>query len=106
MTTWVTWSPRGHDLYTNPRSKVAHATSASPHDVRNGGFPLACGRYAPDGHDAIISESSGARCRRCEKALAKTPCEHRNVTAWPGTDPGYKYRVCDDCGADLGPVPV
>jgi hypothetical protein len=37
--------------------------------VRNGGFPLACGRWCPDGHDAIVTESLlTRRCRRCEKA--------------------------------------
>jgi hypothetical protein len=68
--TWVTWEPRGRDPYTNPRSRVAHAAAARANDVTGGSYPLACGRWAPDGHDAIIRTSSGRRCRRCEKALA------------------------------------
>lgn len=68
---WVTWAPRGRDPYTNPKSKVAHAAvNVGTNNVRNGSFPLACGRWAPDGHDAVISPSSGRRCRRCERALA------------------------------------
>jgi hypothetical protein len=72
VTTWVTWEPRGRDPYTNPRSRVAHAAPASTGgSLTNGSYPLACGRWAPDGIDAIITPSSGRRCRRCEKALAK-----------------------------------
>lgn len=73
--TWVTWAPRGHDPYTNPRSRVAHAAPASvgrTENVSSGGFPLACGRYAPDGWDANFHVDPYARrCRRCELALAR-----------------------------------
>lgn len=68
-TRWISWEPRGRDPYTNPRSRVAHAFVGSAGDISNGSFPLACGRWAPDGWDANIHESSGRRCRRCEKAL-------------------------------------
>lgn len=67
-TTWIAWEPRGRDPYTNPRSAVAHATRSN--DVRVGSYPLACGRWAPDGWDANIHVSHARRCRRCEKALA------------------------------------
>ena len=75
MTTWVAWSSRGRGGYgeSNPRAGVAHAAvrGVAGGDVRNGGFPLACGRWAPDGFDANINVSSGQRCRRCEDALAR-----------------------------------
>ena len=48
---------------------VAHAADRMAGTT--GSFPLACGRWAPDGFDAIITPSSGRRCRRCERALAK-----------------------------------
>lgn len=81
MTTWVTWGPRGRDPYTNPRSRVAHATSET--HVTNGGFPLACGRWAPDGLDATITVSYGRRCRRCERALALRDADRMVVGSHP-----------------------
>ncbi len=74
MTIWVSWDSNGRDPYTNPKSKVAHAADSmvrTASDATCGGFPLACGRWAPDGFDAIIEQSSKSRCKRCLKALAK-----------------------------------
>lgn len=71
--TWVSWTSRGRDPYSNPKAKTAHAAvNVASGDIGNGGFPLACGRWAPDGMDAYFSASIPLRhCRRCEKALAK-----------------------------------
>lgn len=67
---WVTWEPRGRDPYTNPRSRVAHAADPAVRSVTSGSFPLACGRWAPDGFDAtIVVDPYKRRCRGCEKAL-------------------------------------
>lgn len=69
---WVNWSPRGRDAYSNPKATVAHATDAQAGDISNGQFPLLCGRWAPDGWDAVISLAGSARrCKRCQKALDK-----------------------------------
>jgi hypothetical protein len=64
-TLWVTWGG----------SKVAHAADRAVKlvDVRSGSFPLACGRFAPDGWDKNLREDVGnykPRCKRCVKAVA------------------------------------
>jgi len=66
MTTplWVSW----------PGASLAHAADPNVRtasDVRCGSFPLACGRFAPDGFDknVEIALASKAHCDRCEKAL-------------------------------------
>ncbi len=41
---WVRWR-------TGSRYSRAHFGEADRRDVRNGSFPLACGRWAPDGFD-------------------------------------------------------
>jgi len=61
--TWLTWTPRGRDAFTNPRSTVAH------HGDPSGG-PLACGRWLPEDMDAIVrTNTSARRCKRCQRAL-------------------------------------
>jgi hypothetical protein len=59
---WVRWNG----------SSVRHLAhrGTSIHDVRVGGFPLECGRWAPDGwDDEIWLELRGVRaCVRCSKA--------------------------------------
>lgn len=78
-TAWFTWTSKGRDLFTNPKSTVAHAgvQGARAEDARTGSFPLACGRWAPDGWDAeIVVAPHARRCKRCLKALEK---EDRNV---------------------------
>jgi hypothetical protein len=63
-TTWVTWT----------RATVAHAgiEGVGPGDTRNGGFPLECGRWAPEGFDTELSNAPyGRRCRKCEAVIAK-----------------------------------
>lgn len=72
MRTWITWSPRGRDSYTNPRSTVAHFADAT-------GGPAACGRWVPDDFDAIIRPSSGKRCRNCLKALGDLPEQQQPI---------------------------
>ena len=59
---WISWD----------RAKRAHAADIGVQtgDVRNGSFPLACGRWAPDGWDANVYTSSKARCSKCQKVLA------------------------------------
>lgn len=84
-TTWIKWSPRGRDFITNPRTKTAHAViNAGPNAtgaVRNGSFPLACGRWAPDGWDAIIEVEPfpRRRCKRCEAAVARAAREEESA---------------------------
>ncbi len=72
---WVTWTSNGHDPYTNPKATTAHAADTmirTSEDASQGGFPLACGRWAPDGFDAEIRTSNSSRhCKRCQAAIAK-----------------------------------
>lgn len=59
---WVSWEG----------ATVAHAAAAGERagDVRNGSFPLRCGRWAPDGWDReVFVRESGPRCRRCEEKV-------------------------------------
>lgn len=69
MAVWVTWESRGRDIYTNPRSRVAHLSEARSVSEA-GSSPLACGRWTPSDWDAMFSPGGSRRCRRCEKALA------------------------------------
>jgi hypothetical protein len=62
---WVWWRARG-------RESVQHAAHIERQDVRNGGFPLLCGKWAPDGFDADLfpsMTSGGRRCKRCVEAV-------------------------------------
>jgi len=46
-------------------------------DVRNGGFPLFCGRWAPEGFDAVIMDTNlTITCRHCMKKLGKKEANH------------------------------
>lgn len=107
---WVTWTAKGRDPYTNPRAARAHlaAQGAGRGDLRNGGFPLACGRWAPEGWDADIVESSAPRCRRCLKAQAAAPasavrscpcCDGAGCADCDGT--GERHRTRLDAGGGL-----
>jgi hypothetical protein len=55
-------------------TKVAHAACGGTDggDVRNGDFPLECGRWAPSGFDAELFEApSGPYCQACSRKVAK-----------------------------------
>lgn len=61
---WVAWAGQ---------AKRAHAAdpAVGKRDVRAGAFPLACGRYAPDGRDfAVHVATDEPHCKRCESAVA------------------------------------
>lgn len=68
---WVQWTPKPGDRgETMPRAARSHAAWIAPVDVANGSFPLLCGRWAPNGYDADLVQTRGARpCRRCAKAV-------------------------------------
>jgi hypothetical protein len=57
MNVWVTWNGAS-------RSHAARR-GVTPADVRNGDFPLVCGRWAPSGFDAELTVSDARPCRRC-----------------------------------------
>ena len=62
---WVTWN----------RSKTAHLAGlgVTRNDVRSGAFPLECGRWAPDGWDAVVEiDPYKRRCQQCART-------HRDV---------------------------
>jgi hypothetical protein len=60
---WITWEPRGRDIYTNPRARKAHFANPD-------GGPCACGIWVPDDFDAIIKPNPYAsHCKRCERSL-------------------------------------
>jgi hypothetical protein len=70
---WVSWTTVSRDPY-GLRPGLAHAAvrGVRAGDVRSGSFPLACGRWAPDGWDASVSVSTyGRRCKRCEAVVRK-----------------------------------
>lgn len=57
---WVTWG----------RASCNHAARVNPRDVVLGAFPLACGRWAPDGLDVAVFPGYRRRdCRRCLAAV-------------------------------------
>lgn len=63
--TWVAWQG----------STVRHAAPVDPRDARVGSFPLACGRWAPDGWqvggDGVYAGGAAMvkpPCKRCLKA--------------------------------------
>lgn len=62
---WVAW---------DGQAKRAHAAALKPFGkraVRAGSFPLACGRYAPDGTEfAVYVATDEPHCKRCESAVA------------------------------------
>lgn len=65
--TWVTWT-----------GKTAHAVAgrATAGDVRLGGFPVRCGRWAPDPMDNGVAprpDSRARRCKRCAAAVTEEP---------------------------------
>ena len=61
---WVRWR-------IGSRYSRAHRGEADRGDVRNGSFPLACGRWAPDGFDVdeLYADEGGTRCRACSRKL-------------------------------------
>lgn len=72
MTTWVKWKAE------NGKETVWHAVDTlNPGDVTAGCFPVACGRYVPDGWEAGIKFTQhadriiGSRCKSCAKHLRK-----------------------------------
>ncbi len=78
--TWITWTSKPGGPYDPaPRSTVAHAAPASvgrTANVTSGGYPLACGRLAPDGWDALlVADPYARRCRRCTAALQRVETE-------------------------------
>ena len=63
----VSWRRSSHD------KSVAHAAiwGTSRLDVCNGGFPLACGVWAPDSRDAEIREATTVTCKSCLKIITR-----------------------------------
>lgn len=59
---WVSWNgaTRSH----------AASRGVNPGDVRNGSFPLMCGRWAPDGWDKDVEQNATKRrCPKCQQAV-------------------------------------
>jgi len=55
----VTWTSNG-------RESATHLAAEWTDSIRNGQFPLLCGRWAPDGFDADIQQRTGrSQCRKC-----------------------------------------
>lgn len=79
---WVTWQAKGRDPHgSNPKAGRSHAAiNVGAANIRNGSFPLACGRWAPDGFDADITVAGSVKqCARCMKAVEKRQREEGNV---------------------------
>lgn len=64
LVTWVQW--------TGTTRAHAGIEGVRPDAVRNGSFPLECGRWAPDAWDAELWQApNGRKCERCRKAAEK-----------------------------------
>jgi hypothetical protein len=70
----VRWRMRREEGGLRAPSATHLTDAAGPGDVTNGGFPLACGRWAPDGFDAQLERTwaSGRVCRRCAVATRRS----------------------------------
>lgn len=68
MGVWVQWQRDG-------KRSVAHmgVWGVQTGDIRNGDFPLTCGKWAPSGFDALMAPAvpNSKRCDKCQKVADK-----------------------------------